>query len=355
MARTAGAWGVALTLLTGLVVLQGTQARQAATPTPALTDREFWQLVEDFSEPGGTFHSENYLSNEGQYQSIIPELVTRVRPGGLYLGVGPEQNFTYITSVRPRMVFITDIRRGNLQEHLLYKALMELSRNRAEFVSKLFARRLPASIGATADVKAIFDAASDAPASEEMFRETVTAVLDRLTKTHGFALTQQDRTQIEFIHRRGFFADGPSMMMYQRTDGRAAGRRPTYSELMTMDDGRGKNWSFLASEASFAFLKDLQTKNLVVPIVGDFGGPKALRSVGRYAREHGMTVTTFYLSNVEQYLRQDGKYEAFCASVASMPLDASSTFVRSQSMGSYFIQHLGTMRDETARCAGVGR
>ena len=67
----------------------------------------------------------------------------------MYLGVGPEQNFTYITAVRPRMAFILDIRRGNLQEHLLYKALFELSADRAEFLSRLFSR--PRAAGLTTD------------------------------------------------------------------------------------------------------------------------------------------------------------------------------------------------------------
>src|SRR5262245_37701965 len=84
-----------------------------------LTDREFWQLTEQFSEPGGTFHSENYISNENAFQTVVPDLIARATPGRLYLGVGPEQNFTYMAAIKPRMAFIVDIRRGNLQEHLL--------------------------------------------------------------------------------------------------------------------------------------------------------------------------------------------------------------------------------------------
>lgn len=325
-----------------------TQPRPAQAP---LADRDFWRLVTDFSEPGGTFHSENYLSNENLYQTVVPELVSRVRPGGLYLGVGPEQNFTYIAALRPRMAFIVDIRRGNLQEHLLYKALMELSATRVEFVSKLFGRRLPASLGASATAEQIFDAAGAAAADEAMFNATLAAVFDRLVKVRGFALDAADRTQIEFIYRHAFFDEGPSVM-YRRTDGRSAGRRPTYAELMTSDDGAGRNRSYLASEAAYGFLRNLQMGNLLVPLVGDFGGPKALRSVGRYARDHDMTVTAYYLSNVEQYLRQDGKYQAFCASVAAMPLDASSTFIRSTPSYNGFFSSLGAMRDESQRCAG---
>jgi len=115
--------------------------RAASADLPErLTDQAFWAIPETFSEPGGTFHSDNFISNEGRFQLVIPELVTRVKPGGLYIGVGPEQNFTYLAAVRPKMAFIIDIRRGNLQEHLLYKALMELSADRAEFLSRLFSR-----------------------------------------------------------------------------------------------------------------------------------------------------------------------------------------------------------------------
>ena len=79
-------------------------------------------------------------------------------------------------------------------------------------------------------------------------------------------------------------------------------------------------------------MKNLQERNLIVPVVGDFAGPKALRAVGAYVREHGVTVQAFYVSNVEQYLFQDGVFEAFARNVATLPTDASSTFIRSVSV-----------------------
>jgi hypothetical protein len=325
-------------------------ARPPAGLPDRLTDQAFWQLTEQFSEPGGTFHSENYISNENAYQTVIPELIARTHPAGLYLGVGPEQNFTYMAAVRPRMAFILDIRRGNLQEHLFYKALMEMSADRADFLSRLFARPRPAGLGAASPVQQIFDAFNAVPLREPLFRETLNTVMDLLTKKHGFALHPEDVKQIEFIYRTAFATDGPNLM-YRRTDGINAGRRPTYAELMSYDDGAGRQRSYLAAESSFQFLKDLQVRNLVVPVVGDFGGPKALKAIAQYARTHGATVSAFYLSNVEQYLRQDRKWDAFCASVASMPLDASSTFIRSQSGGGGFISMLGAMQAETRGCA----
>src|SRR6185436_14574143 len=130
-------------------------AARAGLPSQ-LSDAEFWALSERLSEPGGTFHSENFVSNEGRYQSVIPELVTRARQRGVYLGVGPEQNFTYIVALNPAISFIVDIRRGNLQEHLLYKALLEMSTDRADFLSRLFSRKRPAGLTAQSTVEQIF-------------------------------------------------------------------------------------------------------------------------------------------------------------------------------------------------------
>jgi hypothetical protein len=111
--------------LTLTLALGATAARPAgsATELPSrLTDQEFWQLSESMSEPNGMFQSDNLLSNEVVFARILPDLVAKAKPGGVYLGVGPEQNFTYMAATSPRMAFITDIRRGNLHLQLMYKA-----------------------------------------------------------------------------------------------------------------------------------------------------------------------------------------------------------------------------------------
>ena len=117
----------------------------------------------------------------------------------------------------------------------------------------------------------------------------------------------------------------------------------------------GTNRSFLASEDAYAFLRDLESRNLVVPVVGDFGGPKAIRAVAAWIKARAGTVSAFYLSNVEQYLQQDGKWEAFCRSVATLPLDDQSTFIRSRNGGGGFarggfVSSLGAMREEVRNC-----
>src|SRR5258707_3004522 len=137
----------------------GLRLLHAAPSLPGkLSDQDFWRLTEQLSEPGGSFRSENFLSNERGYQWVIPDLVAKVSAGGVYVGVGPEQNFAYIVALKSRMAFIVDIRRGNLLEHLLYNALFEMSDDRAEFLSRLFSRKRPEGLSKSSTVEYLFDA-----------------------------------------------------------------------------------------------------------------------------------------------------------------------------------------------------
>jgi hypothetical protein len=288
-----------------------------------LSDPEFWKFITDWSEPGGYFRNAditNITSNEMLYQRVLTDLLKRTKPGGVYLGVGPEQNYTYIAAVKPRVAMIFDIRRGNLDLQLMYKAIFELSKDRADFISMLFTKPRPAGLTSSSSATQLFRSFANSGASDEAtFMKNLSAINNRLTKTHTFPLPQRDMAAIAEIYR----------IFYE--EGFAIRPSPTYSDLMTATDEHGMQRSYLASEENFQILKDLQLKNLVVPVVGDFGGPKAIRSVARYLRENGLTVSAFYLSNVEQYLYQDNKWTAFCRSVSTLPLDASSTFIRSQS------------------------
>lgn len=351
---------VAGTSIAGLGTLAAVPASRLVDLPARLTNQEFWQLSQSFSEPGGTFHSDNFVSNEGKFQTVIPDLLRRVKPGGFYVGVGPEQNFTYVAAVRPRMAFIVDIRRGNLLEHLLYKALFEMSADRSDFVSRLFSRARPAGLASTSSIESIFEAIARSPATETRYAANLKAVIDHLSGVRGLPLNAEDRDGIDYVYRNAFFTDGPSLN-YQLLGqvGRGRGRgvgSPSYAELMAMDDGAGQQRGFLASEESFLFIKSLQASNLIVPVVGDFAGPKALRSVGRYAREHGVTVAAFYLSNVEQYLRPAGTWDGFCGNVATMPTDAASTFIRSVRGGggiggALFTSSLESIQSATRACA----
>src|ERR1051326_7199564 len=110
-------------------------SRAAETLPQQLSDAEFWKIVSEFSEPNGYFQYEIVTSNETSYQTVLPDLMKTPRSGGAYLGVGPEQNFTYIAALQPKIAFIIDIRRDMMLEHLMYKAVFEMSAERADFIN----------------------------------------------------------------------------------------------------------------------------------------------------------------------------------------------------------------------------
>ena len=266
------------------------------------------------------------------YQYVIPALKDLTKPSGVYLGVGPEQNFTYIAALKPKIAFITDIRRQNMLELMMYKGFFELAEDRADFVSRLFARKRPAKLSVESSAEDLFLAFRAVEPDAAMFKKNVADLRDVLIERHKFGLSEQDLSNIEYVYRV-FLEAGPDIDYQVGGGGFGGGNSPTYMDLMTMDDDHGVNRSFLGSEASYRSVRDMELKNLIVPVVGDFGGPKALRAVGAYLKSHDATVTAFYLSNVEQYLFQDNTWRRFYSNVATLPLDSSSQFIRTVNGG----------------------
>src|SRR6186713_913379 len=180
------------------VLLVFTMCASAEDLPRNISDAEFWRLVTEFSETGGTF-PQQYMSNEDSAQFVIPALKEIARPGGVYIGVGLEQNFTYVAAVQPRLAFIIDIRRDNMIEHLVYKALFELSADRADFISRLFSRKRPDGLDSKSSVKALFDAYQPIAADPQVFETTRLAVIHQLTTVHKFPLNTSDTDAVARI------------------------------------------------------------------------------------------------------------------------------------------------------------
>jgi hypothetical protein len=332
---TKGTRGILCAAAVLLILLSNAAGFVAAQDLPPrLSDSEFWRLIEDFSEANGQFQWENFVSNEFNLQAVIPELLAKSGPASAYLGVGPEQNFTYIAALHPKIAFIIDIRRQNLLEHLMYKSIFELSRDRGDFVSLLFARKRPEGLAAASTAEQLFKAFQPVTGDHSLFERNAARIVEHLMADHKFDLSVEDRSNIRYVYNT-FFQHGPDL---DYTVGGFFGfdSPPTYADLMTADDGQGHTRSFLASEDSFQTIKRMQTENLIVPVVGDFGGPKAIREVGRYLAAHKARVAAFYLSNVERYLFTTPEaWRRFYVNVAVLPYDLQSTFIRSIFDASY--------------------
>src|SRR5437867_2355459 len=246
-----------LVLCTASVAPLGTRG-QAAPPAPdKLTNQRFWSLSKEWSEEDGVFRSDNLLSNETSFQDIIPLLLKTAKQGRVYMGVGPEQNFTYMAALKPAMAIIVDIRHGNLDVHLMYKALFELSKDRADFVSKLFSRKRPHGLTTKSSASEMFTAYAAADGSKEFYEENLKQIEDVLIKKHGFPLTSRDLEGIRWAFGN-YYQFGPSINYNSSLStnvpptivGAIGGNRGgsngvTYASLMMADDGRGQCRSYL--------------------------------------------------------------------------------------------------------------
>ncbi|HLQ77110.1 MAG TPA: hypothetical protein VK210_07130 [Terriglobia bacterium] len=303
----------------------GLSPSKAADTLPAkYSDVEFWRMVTDFSEPGGSFQFENFVSNEISYQDILPELQRVTKPGGAYLGVAAEQNFTYIDVIQPKIAFILDIRRQNLVELLMYKALFEIAPDRADFVSKLFSRKRPAGLTAASDAEALFKAYDSVRADPQLYTQTLAAIKERLIKFHEYSPVGDDEQKIEYVFNV-FFRGGPRMD-YAYASSSPNSEVPSYYNLMVATDRRGKNWAYLNSEASYQRIREMQQKNLIVPLVADFAGPKTINAIAKYLKDHGAVLSVFYVSNVEDYL--DTSWNSYSSNLFALPTGDSSFLIR---------------------------
>ena len=314
-------FGFAFTAILTTLWVAALKTRAAELPD-AITDQEFWRMVTELSEPGGAFTQE-LMSNEDSVQSVIPALKEAARRGGVYIGVGPEQNFTYIAAIQPKLAFLVDIRRENMLQHLMYKALFELSTDRADFLSRLFSLKRPPGLDARSSVATLFEAFQAAEVDARLYDDNLRAVTDLLTNGHKFQLSDADTVTVTRL-MQAFRTAGPDNL-------RGSGdKNLTYAQAMTATDLAGSSQSYLASEDNFRIVQNLERRNLIVPVVGDFAGDKALVSVGRYLKAKDAIVNVFYVSNVERYLLEQGDHgRHFYANVATLPLDQSSTFIRS--------------------------
>jgi hypothetical protein len=297
-----------------------------------LTDTEFWRLISDISEPGGYFRiTDNFTSNEMEVGQVAGTLHNRGMTGGAYIGVGPEQNFTYIAASRPAVAFIIDIRRQAVMQHLYFKALFEFSRDRGEFISLLFSRPRPPGIDSATSIKDMWALFTPVSTDSALAQRTRTRVFDHLVKTHKFAITDQEGLMLNWVIE-AFTMHGPAITTTAGQGGRGGSRGNFMTLTGSSTDSTGVVRSFLSTEDNYRFVKNLQERNLVIPVSGDFAGPKALRGIGAWLTKAGVNVNAYYLSNVEQYLFQDNKQSAFYANVATLPTTASSVFIRPYSL-----------------------
>jgi hypothetical protein len=288
----------------------------------------FAATVARLSESGGYFDSDILVSNETSVLHVLGALERRGTRGGAYVGVGPEQNFSYIAALRPRVAYIIDIRRDNLLQQLWYKALFELADDRAGFLFLLTGRLAPANAARWRDstLEAVVALVDRTPRDSAAAARARTHVRDAV-RGFGVPLDSTDLATIARIHAA--FVDAGLDLRFTTIGRRPRAYYPTLRQLLLAEDRDGNRLGFLASEQRFGVVRALQRDDRIIPVVGDLAGDHALAAIGRDMARRGLTLSAFYTSNVEFYLWGDGTFDRFARTVAAMPRDRHSVIVRS--------------------------
>ena len=289
--------------------------------------KAFAALSARLSEPGGYFDSDNLISNETSYQHVLIKMREIGVAGGVYVGVGPDQNFTYIARIRPRLAIIIDIRRDNLLQHLMFKALFERSRNRIEYLCRFLGKPFPKTKGwDQKSIKDIVEYLDNTPADAKLF-DKYTKDLRSDVQRYGIPLTQGEMETIGKIHR-AFFMSGLDIR-YSSYHRPPRSIYPTYRDLLLERDLTGQQNNYFNLEDDFQFLKRMEADDMIVPIVGDLSGPQAVKAIGAYLNEIKERVSAFYVSNVEFYLHRQGSIEKWVENLKALPIDSHSIIIRS--------------------------
>ncbi len=282
-------------------------------------DSSFGSLIRQLSEQESGRPADNLITNEDSFPRVAGELQKQAPKGGVYLGVGPDQNFTYLEKGQAELAFILDFRRRNLLLHLLHKALFMLSKDRESYLSRLTARlpdNLPNDPTADELVEAFAQAEFDRSRLAEVGKEVV-ALLRPLKVVDEEEWEELNRIQAR-LAGPGMNARFLAMPIY-----------PTFGSLIRTKDREGKPAHFLAQELTYQAVRQAQAEDRIIPIVGDFAGRNSLPRLNDWLRGQGLLVSILYISDVEFFLLRAGTFHAYIEHLNRLPWADGALLIRS--------------------------
>lgn len=288
-------------------------------------------LIDELSGRPLPFRSDNLISNEESYLHVAEHLQDLVPEGRAYVGVGPEQTFTYVALTRPAIAFVVDIRRGNLLQHLLFKAMFALAPHRGCFMRLWLGK--PCDPGADfspdANLQQVLDHAEAVPPSDATCDQIHDRLVSHVVDEFGVDLTDADRRWLRGAHHE--FCDKGLDLSYE-LHVKTRPRFPSFGDVLTATTLDGKHLSFLGSRQAYRYVQRMQEADRIVPVVGDLSGSHALAGVAAYLKEAKLPLGLLYCSNVEEYLLYDKsgrRWKGWVENVASLPSDERSILLRS--------------------------
>ena len=282
-------------------------------------DETLTRLISALSEPDSGPPADNLVSNEDSYVCGAGDLADTAHAGGVYLGVGPDQNFSMIAASRPDLAFVVDYRRRNLRLLMLHRALMALAKDRRGYLSRLTARPPIGPSGGDATGAEMAEAFGRGSMDRGRLDEEVFEVA-RYLRPFGL-LEPAEWADLATIQAK---LAGPGV------NARFLGLPgyPTLKRMMGATDHEGRRSHFLESEAAYGFVRDLQIADRLVPIVGDLAGHAAFARLADWLNRHGLEVATVYVSDVEFFLLRAGRFAPYVVNLSALPRRKDARIVR---------------------------
>jgi len=279
----------------------------------SLSNKEFADLINNLSEEDkGMYTGQNFVSNEASYLQIFPGALNIGVGHDVYLGVGPEQNFSYIAKFKPRVAFILDIRRDNLLEILMMKAIFEMASTPAEYLQLLLGK----------DGDTLQALLSGVPSNKgNKFAEGIfKKIIDQLTKVRYLKLSVKDLDRLWFIYY-SFFSQGENIQCDRGP------MMPTFKDLIFEKDADGELSNYLSSQESYDYVRSMHLRNAIIPVVCNFAGTKALLSLGIWLKKHNLNVSVFYVSSVQNYIMSSDLWVNWRKNTKSLPWEKRGIFI----------------------------
>ncbi|MFM7319838.1 MAG: hypothetical protein ACKO5E_23060 [bacterium] len=289
--------------------------------------RDASHLIQILSDkPSGPASADNLMTNEDSIASVVDELDGKVPTGQVYLGVGPDQNFTLMAYARPAMSFIIDYRRKNQLLHFLHQALLQLSESRMEYLENFWARRFSGQQNhqKPLSAEAIMAGFEKAELDQKKLREVQEKVKAVIRLLHDFS--PDDLNEIAKIQAR-LAGPGPETRFL------ALKMYPTIRQMITGPSRSGKPGHWLASDESYATVRQLSSSGHIYPITGDWsansrGNETVFSKLGAYLRREKRQVGCYYISDVEFFLFRSGRFSDYLANLGQLPWHPSAVVIR---------------------------
>ncbi len=252
--------------------------------------------------PSTDYALDCFVSSEVGYNEVLARCQpVSATPNGAYLGVGPDQNYTYIGALRPRLAVILDARLDNLLEHLVFKLAFSQARDPLDYLCLLFGRRRPAAPAAAADAKALVAQLHAQPLDEDQAASFSAFVLQAFRarwSQDSKALSRVKRLLGELV-RRQLKVTSVSERCLANLD-----KIPDFEEVITATTPEGFNFHYLTDAERFGYVKALHGQDAIVPLLGNVVSPRGIAAARSVVEAAGLTLSAVYLSNLEEFLLQ---------------------------------------------------